>query len=47
MYDFYHDPKNKDLDKIMYLTYEIEKNENFNPDELNNYYINYEDFFYF
>ena len=45
IFDFYNKLDNKDLDKTKYLIYEIENNENFNSNNLDKYYINYEDFF--
>ena len=45
IYDYYITKNNSDESRIKYLLYEIENNDNFNPDDLVNYYINYEDFF--
>ena len=45
IYDFYNNPNNEELNIAKYLTYEIQNNENFNPDDLIGYYFNYDDFF--
>ena len=45
IYEFYNNPKNQILKKSIFLANEIENNEKFHKEELNNYYINYEDFF--
>ena len=43
--NYYNNPENKYLDKSIYLSVEIENNNNFNINDLNDYYINYDDFF--
>jgi hypothetical protein len=45
IHDFYNNPENNDLNKSLYLIYEIENNENFDPDELESYFIDYDNFF--
>lgn len=43
--EFYNQKENKNLNKSIFFAFEILHNENFNPDDLKSYYIEYKDFF--